>query len=210
MAQLLRGGNAAVQALLYGDVHPGTQRFFESRQESGFDRLREGARAFIQQAQEKFGFMASDATRRAIRDVRKAANWAWHGDYVRPLRSIDDLQLASPVMRRYLMAEPTIRKLYQRQQISGYDGQYEDLQPGVLGEDHRDYRRVMNEIVVEEEPDENETNFWAHQYMDVLVDDEPPLDPDEQFTVLECWNLAKRFMLEGKRDPTSLYNATLD
>lgn len=211
MAQLLYGGNAAVQALLYGDVHPGTQRFFESQRASGFSRLTQTAKAFAEEAVERFGFMATERTKRLINDVRRAATWAWHGDYIRPLRTVDEIQLAGPKMIRYIMAEPVVRKMYQQQQLAGYDEYYQDSQPEALGEEHDDYRRVMDGIVVVDEPDAAGDALWhADHFADEYLEDDPPLDFQQQLDVLETWACVRGAIVERLRDPTSLYGATLE
>lgn len=211
MAQILHGGNAAVQALLYGDVHPGTQRFFESQQASGFSRLTQTAKAFVEEALPRFGFMATERTKRLIGDVRRAASWAWQGDYIRPLRTVDELQLATPKMMRYVMAEPTVRRMYQQQQLAGYDERYVDTQPDVLGEDHDDYRRVMDGIVVVDEPDGKGEALWhADNFADEFLDDDPALDFSQQLDILETWACVRGAIVERLRDPTSLYGATLE
>lgn len=211
MAQILHGGNAAVQALIYGDVHPGTQRFFESQRASGFSRLTQTAKAFAEEAVNRFGFMATERTKRLIGEVRRAASWAWHGDYIRPLRTVDELQLAGPKMMRYVMAEPTVRKLYQQQQLAGYDEHYEDAQPNAIGEDHDDYRRVMDGIVVVDEPNAKGEELWhVDNYCDEFLDDDPPLDFSQQLDILETWACVRGAIAERLRDPTSLYGATLE
>lgn len=211
MANVIGGGNAAIQALLYGDVHPGTQRYFESQRGEGLGSLTQTARTFVKEAVDRFGFMATERTRRLIANVRRAADWAWHGDYIRPLRTVDEMQLAAPTMIRYIMAEPTIRQMYHRQEIAGYDDHYTDTQPGVVGEEHRDYRRVMQGIVVvnEDATPDSEDQFHSDEWIDDLLEDERELEFGEQLDVLETWANVKRVMRDRLRDPTSLYNASL-
>jgi hypothetical protein len=178
MAQVISGGNAAVHALLYGDTHPGTMNFFESQRGQGFRSLKETARTFMADAAQRFGFMASEATQNLIRNVRRTANWAWHGDFIRPLRTIDDLQLAPLSMIRFMMAEPFARRMYHNHQIAGYDEDYVDQQPGLIGDDHHEYRMVMDGIVqVDEQPDENGDYQWhADMWIEDLCEDETPLN----------------------------------
>jgi hypothetical protein len=212
MAQVIAGGNAAVQALLYGEVHPGTDRFFENQRGTSFGTLTQSAATFAREAIEKFGFMASDRTKRLIGEVRRAASWAWHGDYIRPLRTPDEIQLAAPRMIRYVMADPVVRRMYQKQTIAGYDDRYVDCEPGAIGEDHRDYRRVMDGIVVvDEHPNEDGDIGWhADTWADDLLEDEKDLEFSEQMDILETWACVRRSIAERLRDPTSIYGASLE
>lgn len=213
MAEVIYGGNAAVQALIYGDVHPGTQHFFESQRGHGLAGLTQSARRFAEEAVERFGFMASERTQRLIRDVRRTANWIWHGDYVRQLRTVDELQMAAPTMIRYIMAEPTVRSMYHAQQLAGYDEHYKDLQPHATGEQVYEYRQVMEGIVVvDEDADGNPTGWHADSWMDdVLPDAEhEPLAFDEQLDIITTWAHTLRVIRERREDPTSTYGASLD
>lgn len=212
MAQLISGGNAAIQALLYGDTHPGTRRYFESQRGQGYERLTQTARTFAVEAAERFGFMASDRTKRLIANVRRKADWAWHGDYIRPLRTVDELQLAAPTMMRYVMAEPFARRMYHQQQLAGYDELYVDDAPGMVGEDHREYRHVMDGIIqTDTVPDaEGHYGWHADQYLDDYLPDEHELDFTEQLDILETWAHLRSSIAQRLRDPTSLYGASLE
>jgi hypothetical protein len=207
MAQIIRGGNAAVHAMLYGDVHPGTQRFFESQRGQGLRDLTQTAVNFMKDATDRFGFMATEATRNLIRNVRRKASWAWHGDFIRPLSTMQDLQLAPPRMIRYLMAEPTARRMYHNHQIAGYDEDYVDPQPGVIGEGHYEYRQVMDGIL---EVDEETGNYIATNWLDDTLEDESPLEFSEQLDILESWGQLTRRLEERLKDPTSLRHASLE
>ena len=52
-------------------------------------------------------------------------------------------------MKRYIMANPHVREAYQEQRIAGYDGTYKDPFADDTIENHYDYRRVMNGVVVD-------------------------------------------------------------
>jgi hypothetical protein len=212
MAQIISGGSAAVQALLYGDVHPGTDRFFESQRGQALRHLTETARSYIGEIRDRFGYMATDRMQRAIRDVRRKATWAWHGDFIRPLRTLDDFQMAPPCMLRFIMAEPYARTMYHQQSLAGYDEDYTDLEPGRVGEDHHDYRVVMDGIVqVDEEPDENGDYHWhADTWIEDYAEDEAPMDFRDQIEVMESWGHMRRIISERLKDPTSVYHASLE
>lgn len=206
MSMLLSGGNAAVQALLYGGIHPATQAYFDSQPSAERAPLLAEAKSFFNDTVQRFGFMATEATKRLVRDVRRTADWCFHGDYVRPLRSTVELQMASPIMRRYIMAEPLVRKMYHKQQLSGFDGEYADRLPQLEGEDHPDYQRVMQDHVVVNAQDESFATHW----MEDDLEDEAPLSFQEQLDIQEVWAMARDAIVRGKEDPTSLYGAVLE
>ena len=49
------------------------------------------------------------------------------------------------------MAQPDIRSLYHKGHCDGYSDTYVDMEPGLVGEQHYDYRRVMDGVVEETE-----------------------------------------------------------
>lgn len=212
MAEVIYGGNAAVHALLYGDVHPGTQHFFESQRGQGLATLTASAKRFAEEAVNRFGFMATERAQRLIRDVRRTASWIWNGDYIRPLRTVEELQFASPTMIRYIMAEPTVRKMFHDQQLAGYDEHYVDLQPKAEGDAVHEYRRAMDGIVVVDEDSDGQPTGWhADEWMDDLLPDaDEPLHFDEQLDILTTWAYTLKAIRERREDPTSTYGASLD
>lgn len=209
MAKILEGGRAALHALMYGDSHPGTTQYFESHRGQAFGSLTETAQRFMDNAVDRFGFMAQESTQRLIQDVRRTVNWAWHGDYIRPLRTVADLQMASPLMQRVVMAEPTIRQMYHRQQLAGYDGLYVDNQPGVVGHDHYDYQRVMHGILTESTDEEGNEAFEFTEYLEHTQDGDRKLTFIDQLDCLRSWGSALAAIKARGKDPTSQYNASL-
>jgi hypothetical protein len=213
MAKILHGGNAALQAYLYGDVDPGTERYFQSQRGRAFDRISDGARRFFERAKEAYGFMDSERTKRLIQDVRRRADWMFHGDYVRPLRTFEEIRDASPTMRRYIMADPFLMRRFRTKQSAGYDGGYKDLFPSFTPEDHPDYQRVMNNVlVITDEVDEHgEDVIYATEYLPLdYENEEPELSMQEQLDIQAVWAINQRLILNGGRDPQSLADASLD
>lgn len=208
MARVIQGGTAALQAMFYGDPHPAVSQYFESSRGQGLELLKDEARGFFSRAKESFGFLNTESARRAIRDVRRSAQWIFQGDYIRPLRTVEELQMAAPLMRRYLMVQPTIQAMFRQQRLSGYDGGYTDLLPSLYGEDHPDYQRVMQDVLVVRESPEGESLEATHYMED--WGEEHELSLDEQDDIQETWAIALKAIFAGKEDPTSLYGATLE
>jgi len=210
MAQILEGGRAGLHALLYGDSHPGTDQYFESQRGSAFSHLTQTAQRFVAEAADRFGFMAKESTQRIIHNVRRQASWAWHGDYIRPLLTVSDLQVAAPTMQRIVMAQPTIRRMYHRQQLAGYDGLYVDNQPGVVGDEHYDYQRVMNGIIVDTVDEDGEPAIEWTEYLDHVQDGDRKLTFIEQLDSLNTWGAALAAVKARLKDPTSRFNASCE
>lgn len=135
--------------------------------------------------------------RNAIKMATAHISSAWVGDYIRPLVEVPDIQAASPIMQRYIMAEPTYRALYNEGQANGYGKDYFDAQPGALANDHLDYKRVTHGLWVED--DEGDSMMTVYD-TDVSHDDESEeLTLIQQVDITATW-LSVRYEAEKKRN----------
>lgn len=207
MARVVDGGVDLFDALTYGSQHPGTQEFFQHQMERLSGAMDGLSQQFTQSMHTLYDrFSSSNAMRYAVA-AKRAVGSLWQSDEIRRLATIGDFQHASPVMQRWVMAEPTVRHLYHQQRCEGYEGSYVDLHPGDVGEAHYDYRRVMDGIVKE---DPNDPDNWvAVSYLDDPVEGDVPLFLEQQVDILDTWTSVVDFIREGKADPTSRWNADL-
>jgi hypothetical protein len=115
-------------------------------------------------------------------------------------------------MIRYVMAEPYARRMYHNHQLAGYDEDYVDQQPGLVGDDHHEYRLVMDGIIqIEETPDaEGGYQWFADTWIDEYIEDEPVLDYRDQLEIMETWGTLQRLIEKRLEDPTSLRHASLE
>lgn len=205
MAQFYEGGEQMFQALSYGgEQHPGTIAFLQQSLQAPTQALTAATQDFMQSAHGLYDkFMGSEAMR-TIRAAGRQLGSAWQRNVVRPLHTPGDFQQAPLVMQRYLMAEPHFRELYHRQLCDGYSETYIDRWPRVSGEDHYDYRRVMQGIV---QPQED--HWVANQWVETLVPQDRELIAEEQFDILNSWSRMMTFLKTGDEDPTSRWNARL-
>jgi hypothetical protein len=199
MAQVIQAGVEGFEALIYPTQNPVNYEFIQNQFANIGNIASESVRGFYEKAQSiAQRFYDSSAVRHARAAVRAIRN-AFEPNSVQYLPTLEAMQQASPVMIRYMMAEPTLRGLYQNQMCAGYGDSYFDMEPGRIGEDHYDYRRVMNGIAHEEE---GQDDLVFNHYAELLHEGDRELDAFEQFGVLDTWSLAKMFIAAGK-DPSS-------
>lgn len=204
MAHFIEGGSMTFDALTYGGPHPGTLNFLQQQFENITPTLQHAGQQFVQQAQSWFEQLNGSAALRAMKSAGRAIKSLWQLDEVRPLTELAQLQFASPTMQRWVMAEPTIRKLYHQGAVDGYSDTYVDAYPKDIGETHYDYRRVMDGIVVVN--DEDHPHEWtATTYIDEMYEDEQPLTLEEQMDILDTWDFMRAHLKHSKEDPTSIY-----
>lgn len=205
MANFYTGGVDTFNALVYNEPHPNTVSFLESMVAQPTAALTSAGEAFMSRAREVYErFHGSDAVRLARAAARQVKS-QWERNIIRPLTTIAETQQAPYKMQRYLMAEPTVRRAYHRQQCDGYSESYVDVAPGLVGHDHYEYRRVMDGIVQETD----DGGWYVDEYLDELEDGDKELLFEEQFDILRSWNTLASAMIAGKDDPTSPWNAEL-
>lgn len=205
MIQVSIGDPDEFNALIYGvNKHPGTISYLENQFSRFSNTLTDAGRSFISGAQNLFEqFHGSEAMRLARAATRKAGS-LFQADEIRSIWDLGQLQHAPLSMQRFIMAEPTVRAMFHDQRCDGYSDTYVDMQPGVIGAEHYDYRRVMTGIV-QEVTDDEEVEWVCRQFIDDLVEGDRELSLEEKTDVLNTWDAVAALMNLGGEDPTSVY-----
>lgn len=146
----------------------------------------------------------STAVRKARAAIRQVENKTRVNE-VTELSTIGQLQHASPIMQRFIMADPIARAMYHDDSCSGYVDSYVDMHRDKIGIDHYDYRRVMNGIWHE---DQDSGNIQMHTFYEDTEGD-VELDTLAQMDILRTWDFVRARLKAGKEDPTSSYNEML-
>lgn len=208
MVQVVFGGAQDFDALLYGERHPGTMQYLQNQVNSVMEMSRtltDAGRQFFSTAQDLYDkFNSAEAMRLARAAVRRVGS-IFQRDEIRSIWELGQLQNAPLTMQRWIMAEPTVRRMYHEQRCDGYSDTYVDNHPGQIGRDHYDYRRVMDGILVDSE----EHDWKATVYFDDLLEGDRELTLDEKIDILSTWDVVASMMKEGSEDPTSAFGNKL-
>ena len=205
MATVMSGGNHIFDSLAYDAPHPATQQFIQQQINTGTHLLTEAGARFMETSRSLYEKISGSEAMRIARAAARAHSGMWNVNRIKPLTTIADFQHPPKVMERWIMAEPTVRQLYHEQRCDGYSESYIDPEPGLVGEAHYDYRRVMNGMVQEHE----EGGWYANCYYDEMLLDEEELNVDEQVDIIESWTNIVSAIRNGKEDPTSKWNSDL-
>ena len=111
---------------------------------------------------------------------------------VRYLYTLDAIQDATPYMQSYIMANPVMRELYNKQLCNGYSDTYIDIDPGTIGNDHYHYRRVVDGMMLEKDDE-----WVCNNYYEDLLGDDRDLDIYEKIDILSTWEVMNLFIKEG-------------
>lgn len=211
MAQIIQGGAAMFDAMLYGSPKQETLNFLARQFDSVSQNLSEAGKRFYESAYDAFQQVNHDYAARMLRAAGRAVSNMWMNDCIQPLTTIGQLQHAPLSMVRWVMAEPSIRKLYQQQRVEGYSETYTDLDPGRIGPNHYDYRRATNGVLFVDDTPDAEGNYGWHAttYFDNLFETDSDLPLWQQADIQETWKAVRKLAAQGKEDPTSRFNADI-
>lgn len=205
MARVHTGGSGYFDSLFHGELHPGARSFIQRQMEAPSRVMEGAAQQFMDSSRALYEKLSGSSAMRMARAAKRAVGAAWMGNQIQELMTIGQMQHAPPVMQRFIMAEPTLRKMFHQQRLDGYEGSYRDLFPDDIGEQHYEYRRVMDGIVVEND----DGSWYADTFVDDLLPDDDHLDIDQQVDIIDTWANMVAKVREGGSDPTSKWNAAL-
>ena len=208
---VVHGGDEAFTAAIGGLSTPMDMDYFRRQYETARtfigDRCDNIAREFYEKTQKLYNFFNNSTMVRRAKSALNQIRGIYQDDIVRTISAIEDFQIATPTMQRWIMANPMVYELYRKQAIDGYSDTYVDNEPDHKGppEDRYDYRRVMDGIVVAEEDGYN-----CYQYPEQLRNPADDLDAYDQFRILETWKNIEdifRGAIDGVcKDPTSVWD----
>lgn len=207
---VVKGGSAAYRALVFGPQNQSNQSFFDSQVASVVNAGNEFGQAFANRVLEIRETFNNSAAVQLAKAALNRTRGIFSPNVVKTLTEVPDMQNAKSVMQRWMMANPEVRTLYQQQRCDGFSDSYVDLQPGKIGENHYDFRRVMDGMV-----QESEDGFFIDMYAEQILPEDEDFDFDEQKAVLRTWLSLKHAIAlahkdpEKHRDPTSAWNNSL-
>lgn len=205
MAKYIEGGSLAFNELAYAPRDLTTIEYLKESALNLSQNLTDTGRMFMDQTREKWAHFFGDNALRAARAAVRTVQTMWDADVIKQLNTIAQMQHAPVVMQRYIMANPTIRKMFLAQQIDGYSDTYQNIHGNAIGPGHYDYHRMMNGIV--EETEEGGWVSWT--YFDELLEGDHELQFDQQMELIDSCSNIIREIRKRRDDPTSKYNASL-
>lgn len=204
--QVIVGGRAEFNGLVYGDKHPGTTRFLQNQANIGFSNTLTGVgKQMFSNIQSLYDKFNGENVMRLAKAARRKVSGLFQQDVIKPLWSIEEIQRATVNMQRWVMAHPGLREIYHQQRCDGYSNTYVDMHPGDVGEKHYDYRRVMDGFVQEDD----EGTFKVTYYYDDVPEDDVDLTLRDKVDITNTWDQISRFIKHTDHDPTSVYGEKL-
>jgi hypothetical protein len=195
----------AFDALAYPAQHQGTVAYLQGQVSQFSSTLMDAGREFMQRSRDAFEHYNGTAAIRFIREVVQSVQGTSPTPYIGMLLELKQMQDASLLMQRWIMANPVARHQYHKQQLDGYSDTYVDVSPKDVGDDHYDYRRVMDGALVFDD----KGDWQCKQYLDQLHEGDRDLLHEEQMDIRQTWTAMDLILQLGKDDPTSASGGSL-
>lgn len=207
MAVVLSGTNAMFDAMVFGTGNRSGMEYVTQLNEAFVNNVAAPVLDMYHGILNHSMFQTyRDDALRQLKSLGQNIASAFQTNGVNELYDIGQMQHATAVMQRWIMANPEIRQMYHQNRIDGYSDSYEDRAPGVYGIDHYEYRRVTNGITMEH-PGSDE--YVRYNWTEVELNPDDELTFDEQMSVMYTWSRAQAIIANRKEDPTSKWGGDL-
>jgi hypothetical protein len=203
---VINSGYGHMGSTMFGLPNANTVNFFENVQAKIAEKASHYSHDFMNMGKQMFDSVYSTRALELAKAAMNKAGALFDQDIIRELRTMDEFQVAQPTMMRYIMANPVVRERWQDGRCEGYGDSYYDMFPGMRGEDHYDYRMVMDGVAFEVE----ETGeWWVKQYIESNHETAEHLSVSDKLSILSTWNNVEAMMALAAKDPTSPWNCDL-
>ncbi len=188
---------------IFPEQNPVNQDYFRTQVASFSNTLTDYGKKFMEASKAIYEEINdSNAIRLAKAALKHVVN-PIHPNQIVDLTTIEEMQCAQPMMQRFIMADIATRQMYHRNLIDGYSDTYVDNAPGKVGLEHYDYRRVIEDIIMDGEDADGNYEWGVHVFGEDIDPEDKVLTLDEKVIILRIWERLGASMMSGKEDPTN-------
>jgi hypothetical protein len=197
------GAAEAFNAMLFPEMNPVNRQFLEQQIQSVLPMFVNGGQEFFDRSMQYFHHYNGEEALRFARNVVQRQAETIEQPRIMEYTTNEQFQRATPLMQRFVMANPRLRPLYVQQRIDGYSESYNDLDPGQSGWQQYDYRRAVEGLLQFDE--EDETGAWHMEQFcgDELREGDRELILEEQRDIMRSWTNYDLLQALTKDDLTS-------
>lgn len=205
MPVIMAGGDA-LGSVLFGQPNQATVGYFDGVRERIGQKANHYLDEFVETSKQIYDSIYSARALELSRAAINKAGALFLPDVIKELKTMAEFQTAKPLMRSWIMANPVVRERFQAGRCEGYGDNYFDFEPGKIGEDHYDYRRVMTGVL---HVDETNNELVTREYFEELREGDELLTTGQQLDILNSWDNVEAMMALAAKDPTSEWNCDL-
>ncbi len=179
------------------------QEYFHNSVQSYVRAAKDISPTFTKLISDRYNQLTNSQTIQHLKNLKNRIASLWEPNSIRSLLTINDIQQAPDIMKRWVMAEPNLREMYQLGGISAYDNSYVDKYPNTLEKQHYDYRRVTDGVSMMIDDHAEYTIYQEY------VEDDDILSIAQKCSILSTWDIIQSHLAsDDMSDPTSVWNGT--
>ncbi len=197
MGQVIQIPDISLDYALYGDNRGTISSYLQHQIQTLPEIFIQQSSSLAKKLYEGFNYIRDAAHETALRAL-DALNIKVAQRNIYAHDSFDALQKASPVMQRWIMANPNVRDLYMNNYCDGYSDSYVDVDPGNIGVRHYDYRRVMDSVAID-----TDDGFMVQYFHEDIHPLDKELTQREKYDILKTWGASDWLIKNTKLDFTN-------
>lgn len=202
---------ASFDYFIFPEQHQSNTGYFYNQVNSISNTLTDLGKRFMETSKDIYEAINNAEAVKKAKAALRYAKGLFNPNRIVSLDTMEDFQSAQPVMQRYLMADISARQMYNNRQIDGYSGTYIDIDPGKVGFDHYDYRRVVEHVIMDGTNEAGEYEWEVHSFDEELLEGDRDLEFSEKILIMNNWDIMRSFLEagEGAEDPTNMYGGKI-
>lgn len=185
-----------------------TQNYLKEQLNRSCEGFSDITKKFYEESKSLYTKLNNSRILNSAKTAIKYAKGLFHPNTILELNSLEALRSAQAIMQRYIMAEPTIRKMYHEQRCDGFSDTYVDNNPKAIGDNHYDYCRVTHDVILDEVDKEGVMESYSNHYSEVEFSEEKELEFEDQVRILNTWEVIKLYITNNE-DPTNITGGEL-
>jgi hypothetical protein len=194
----IQGDTSTLAAILYPPPDNSLLEYLNNNIQYAVDKLGDISSGFIDNVTNIYNRYNSASVLQAGKQLLYSTGIHLNQNVIIPV-AYNDLPNANIMMQSYILEQPRLRELYNKNMVDGYSDTYLDPEPDVTDGYRTKYTRTMDGVLQFEEEDEQ------LGYVKYYSDDEvsPDLDIYDKISILDTWhNVA--LAIAADVDPTTL------
>jgi len=201
VVNVVSGGNLARRAMMYRPPTEEMRAYFQNNLLEASSKLGESHAGFLEQSKAVYEQYNSDAAILAAKTILMNSTSHLSQDVIHGVTH-DTIQDANLITQRFIMAQPDLNKLYQKNMCNGFEETYFERESGVDPVWRTDYLAATDGLMQFDDDESYITfNSWD-------TEDTPELDAIEKFTIADTWSKVVDLINEGI-DPSDIDRGAL-
>lgn len=184
MGQVLTVPEAGIDYLLYGDKRHLISNYLYNQMSQLPATLNDFGRKVYENLSSTYDFLNNAFVQNNILQKLSSQNVNVVNNYIDELLTFQAIQSANLSMQRYIMANPNLRQIYIDQRCDGYTNSYTNIFGHDIAQDHYDYRRVTDEILLS-----TPTGWEVHYYDEQLEIGDRELNFIDKAKIINTWEV---------------------